>query len=67
MRQMEDSHPGLVATASYDASDMILQSAGSVGSTLLMGVILSMLVLFIFFGDGKASLIVGSAMPISCW
>ncbi len=65
MRQMEDSHPGLVATASYDASDMILQSAGSVGSTLLMGVILSMIVLFIFFGDWKASLIVGSAMPIS--
>lgn len=29
-----------------------------------MGVILSMLVLFIFFGDGKAA-IVGSAMPIS--
>lgn len=65
MRQMEDSHPGLVATASYDASDMILQSASSVGSTLLMGVILSMIVLFIFFGDWKASLIVGSAMPIS--
>ena len=65
MQQMEDSHPGLVATASYDASDMILQSARSVGSTLLMGVILSMIVLFIFFGDWKASMIVGSAMPIS--
>ena len=65
MEQMQAEHPGLVVTASYDASDMILQSASSVGSTLLMGVILSMLVLFIFFGDWKASLIVGSAMPIS--
>lgn len=65
MDQMQEEHPGLVATASYDASDMILQSVSSVGSTLLMGVILSMLVLFIFFGDWKASLIVGSAMPIS--
>ena len=65
MKQMEEAHPGLVATASYDASDMILQSVQSVGSTLIMGVVLSMLVLFLFFGDWKASLIVGSAMPIS--
>ena len=34
-------------------------------STLLMGVVLSMIILFIFFGDWKASLIVGSSMPIS--
>ena len=65
MERLQKEHPGLVATASYDASDMILLAVKSVGSTLLMGVILSMLVLFIFFGDGKASLIVGSAMPIS--
>ena len=65
MEWLQKEHPGLVATASYDASDMILLAVKSVGSTLLMGVILSMLVLFIFFGDGKASLIVGSAMPIS--
>ena len=63
--RLQKEHPGLVATASYDASDMILLAVKSVGSTLLMGVILSMLVLFIFFGDWKASLIVGSAMPIS--
>ncbi len=65
MERLQKEHPGLVATASYDASDMILLAVKSVGSTLLMGVILSMLVLFIFFGDWKASLIVGSAMPIS--
>ena len=65
MERLQKEHPGLVATASYDASDMILLAVRSVGSTLLMGVILSMLVLFIFFGDWKASLIVGSAMPIS--
>ncbi len=65
MERLQKEHPGLVATASYDASDMILLAVKSVGSTLLMGIILSMLVLFIFFGDWKASLIVGSAMPIS--
>lgn len=49
----------------YSASDMIISSLSSVGSTLVLGVILSMLVLFIFFGDLRASLIVGSSMPIS--
>ena len=49
----------------YNASDSIISSLTSVGETLVLGVILSMLVLFIFFGDLRASLIVGSSMPIS--
>lgn len=49
----------------YNASDSIISSLSSVGETLVLGVILSMLVLFIFFGDLRASLIVGSSMPIS--
>ncbi|MGN0466233.1 MAG: efflux RND transporter permease subunit [Lachnospiraceae bacterium] len=47
------------------ASEMILSSLKSVGSSLILGMVLSMLILFIFFGDFKASLIVGSSMPIS--
>ncbi len=50
---------------SMDMSEQILEAVGSVASTLLMGVILSMIILFLFFGDWKASLIVGSSMPIS--
>lgn len=50
---------------SYDSSETIISSISSVAQTLVLGVILSMLVLFIFFGDFKASLIVGSSMPIS--
>ena len=49
----------------YDTSDTIVDSVKSVFSTLILGIILSMLVLFLFFGDFKASLIVGSSMPIS--
>ena len=49
----------------YNASDAIISSLTAVGETLILGVILSMLVLFIFFGDLRASLIVGSSMPIS--
>ena len=49
----------------YNASDAIISSLTSVGKTLALGVVLSMVVLFIFFGDLRASLIVGSSMPIS--
>lgn len=49
----------------YNASDAIISSLSSVGKTLVLGVILSMFVLFVFFGDLRASLIVGSSMPIS--
>lgn len=49
----------------YNASDTIRSALSAVASTLVLGVILSMIVLFLFFGDFKASLIVGSSMPIS--
>ncbi len=52
-------------SVTYNASDAIISSLSSVAKTLVLGVILSMLVLFIFFGDLRASLIVGSSMPIS--
>ena len=65
MDRMQEENANLVVQTSYDASEMIWQSLGSVASTLVMGVVLSMLILFIFFGDWKASLIVGSSMPIS--
>lgn len=58
-------NPAIQVTVSYDASDSIISSLSSVAETLVLGVILSMLVLFVFFGDIKASFIVGSSMPIS--
>ena len=65
MDKMAEENPNLVMNISMDMSDSIKQAISSVGSTLVMGVILSMIVLFLFFGDWKASLIVGSSMPIS--
>ncbi len=52
-------------SVAYDAADGIISSLSSVAETLVLGVILSMVVLFVFFGDIKASLIVGSSMPLS--
>ena len=49
----------------YDASEMIVSALSSVFKTLLIAVVLAMIVLFVFFGDWKASVIVGSSIPAS--
>ena len=65
LKKLEQTDPGVKFDISYDAGESIVDSLKSVGETLIIGVILAMLVLFIFFGDWKASLIVGSSMPLS--
>lgn len=65
MNRMMEQNSNLMMDISMDMSEQILEAVGSVASTLLMGVVLSMIILFLFFGDWKASLIVGSSMPIS--
>ncbi|MEG2039377.1 MAG: efflux RND transporter permease subunit, partial [Oscillospiraceae bacterium] len=56
---------GVKMTVIDDASETIMDSVKTVADTLFMGIILSMIVLFVFFGNIKASLIVGTAMPVS--
>ena len=63
--EFKDKYPDYDIVVTYNAADRIVSALSSVGSTLVLGVFLSMLVLFIFFGDIKASLIVGSSMPVS--
>lgn len=65
LERLQASNDTVKIDVVYNASDAIISSLTSVGETLVLGVILSMLVLFIFFGDLRASLIVGSSMPIS--
>ena len=48
-----------------DASDQISSSLKSVFQTMIMAVVVSMVIIFLFFGDLKASLIVGTSIPIS--
>ena len=55
MKNISEQNENAVIEASYDASEMIFESLSSVGSTLALGVILSMIVLYIFLGDWKAS------------
>ncbi|MDO5146662.1 MAG: efflux RND transporter permease subunit [Eubacteriales bacterium] len=65
IKKLEASDPGVKFEIIYDSGAEILSSLSSVLQTLVLGVILAMAVLFLFFGDWKASLIVGSSMPLS--
>lgn len=48
-----------------DSSESIMSSLASVVETLLLAIVISMVIIWLFFGDLKASLIVGSSIPIS--
>lgn len=65
LEQIKADNPAISFEIIYDASESIVDSIWSVGKTLLLGIVLSMVVLFLFFGDFKASLIVGASMPVS--
>ena len=65
LQQIQAENPAIEFEVTYDASSSIISSLTSVAETLLLGVVLTMAVLFLFFGDFKASLIVGASMPIS--
>lgn len=48
-----------------DYSDTISSSLRSVFQTMIMAVVVAMLIIWLFFGDIKASLIVGTSIPVS--
>ncbi|NBH71250.1 efflux RND transporter permease subunit [Clostridiaceae bacterium] len=48
-----------------DTSDSIQSSLKSVLQTMVMAVLVSMVIIFLFFGEIRASLIVGTSIPIS--
>lgn len=65
LEELKAENPAVEYVTIYDGSDIVLQALKQVGLTLALGVVLAMLVLFAFFGDFKASLIVGSSIPLS--
>ncbi|MCD8223849.1 MAG: efflux RND transporter permease subunit [Clostridiales bacterium] len=58
-------NPGLTIDVVDDNSEMITQSIQNVWQTMIMAVILSMLILWLFYGDLRASFIVGTSIPVS--
>lgn len=65
IEKLEAENPGMELKITDNSADGIITSLKEVGETLIIGILLSMFTLFLFFGDIKASLIVGSSMPIS--
>ncbi len=65
MISIEKNNPNLIFETVNDSAEDILDRLSKVGQTVVQAVLLAMGVLFIFFGDLKGSLIVGSTMPVS--
>ncbi|MBQ7535903.1 MAG: efflux RND transporter permease subunit [Stomatobaculum sp.] len=62
---LKQKNPTLNMEIIRDSADNIKDSLKGVFQTLALAVVLAMLILFIFFGDLKASLIVGTSIPVS--
>lgn len=65
VRELQAEDENLEIIVVNDTSDSISSSLKSVWQTMAMAVIVSMLIIFIFFGEIRASLIVGTSIPIS--
>lgn len=61
--QADDSD--LEITIANNSSDDIVSSLMDVAETVVLAVLISMVIIFVFFGDVKASMIVGSSIPTS--
>ena len=58
-------NPNVEIRVVNDSADMVESSIRSVMSTMALAIIISTVVLFLFFGDVKASLIVATSIPLS--
>ena len=65
IKEITAENPEIQFTIINDSSEMIEESIYNVFQTMIMAVILSMIILFIFYGDLRASIIVGTSIPIS--
>ena len=63
--RLKEGNENLEAVVVYDSSDSINSALGTVMKTMVAAVIISMVIIFLFFGDIKASLIVGTSIPFS--
>ena len=62
---LEAADPELHIEIARDSSESIKESLLDVAETMVLAIIISMVIIWLFFGDFKASLIVGSSIPTS--
>lgn len=65
LNELSIAYPNVQMEVVSNTTDGIYESLQSVGSTLVMGIGMCMFILYMFLGDLKASLIVGSSIPTS--
>ncbi|MBF1284355.1 MAG: efflux RND transporter permease subunit, partial [Oribacterium parvum] len=65
IKDLEARNPNLSIHIIQDNAESIKSSLSSVFQTMIMAVLISMAIIFFFFGDWKASLIVGSSIPMA--
>ena len=65
IKSLQNDDDDLTITVARDEADSIQDSLKDVAETMAMAVVISMIIIFLFFGDFKASLIVGSSIPTS--
>lgn len=65
IEKLEADDENLSIRIAQDTADSITSSLKDVAVTLVLAVLISMVIILIFFGDYKASLIVGSSIPTS--
>lgn len=63
--QVNSSSQGVYLDVIFNSSDEIWASLWSVIESMILAILISMAILYLFLGDIKASLIVGTSMPIS--
>lgn len=65
IKSLQNDDDDLTITVARDEADSIQDSLKDVAETMAMAVVISMIIIFLFFGDFKASMIVGSSIPTS--
>lgn len=65
INNLKQENPNLEIAVVNDTSQEITSALSSVASTMVAAVIISMIIIFLFFGDLKASVIVGSSIPVA--
>ena len=65
LNEMQEEDPNLHIEVINDNSQLIRNSLETVLETMVMAVVVAMVIIFIFLGDIKASLIVGTSIPVS--
>jgi len=61
----EELYDDIEIVVAYSSADMILESVATVEENLFLAVIISMLIIYLFLGNFRSTIIIGVAIPIA--